>query len=214
MPIGSYAAKTGTAYQGYAMPGFVRGLNGAIPINHSHWGPEIMYFHYSNQFDYISYSNNVPQWNGNGSESGNFPIYIGNLLMGGIFYTYNIKYISFDFKIMTGLDFCQFPGIDGDTVVYISGIGAPHGGTLITEEYGINPSTSTVFVFDLGGEIRFNLQGEHFGLLVNTDFIYSNAIYHAIESLPNAPLSEISLSGHIPILQLMLQGGIFYRIGR
>ncbi len=214
-PIGNFAGTGSTSYSGYALPGADLAISLGVPINHSNLGIALMYKGVSNQFDYNSYENNIQYSDpsktyyipydqyGNNADQG--ISYDESFIMVGLFATYPIQRLSFDFRLMGGVAICSLP-----EVVY-----AAHATSLTAPDdfsWDISASSTSSFAFGAGADLRYKFR--RVSLMLGVDFLTADPLISTNETYvdQSGSTSQSRLGGNLPISLMSYSIGIGYTV--
>jgi len=205
IPIGSFANESGKSYGEYATLGNNFNLSVAVPINHSNFGIAFIYSSYNNFFDMNTYLNNMQMSDPSKNYTGiNSDEYDESFIMFGMFATYPVERLSFDFRLLGGVAFCHLPEVD---------YGAnPINENYYTYQWDTYSNRSTSFVFDIGGNIRYKIR--RMSVMLGIDFISTNPSINTTEQYtdPNGNNAYTHVGGNISISNIGINLGIGYRI--
>jgi len=214
-PIGSFASTGSTSYSGYALSGADLAISFGIPINHSNLGIALMYKGVSNQFDYNNYENNIQYSDpgktyyiptdqyGNNADAG--ISYDESFIMAGLFATYPIQRLSFDFRLMGGVAICSLP-----EVVYAAYATSPTAPDDFS--WDISASSTGSFAFGAGADLRYKFR--RVSLMLGVDFLTTDPIVSTNETYvdQSGSTSQSHLGGNLPISIMSYSIGIGYTI--
>ncbi len=153
----------------YAKSGYNFDISEGMPIKHSRFGIAFKFDYTGNSFDLNSWFNdNIPNPVPSGyayaaQSSGNFS---SSTVLVGAFITLPLHRFSFDFRIMGGIMFANYPSIAyavSYTDIY---------GNVTTVGAGEDAANGSGVAFDLGWGVRYNVSSK-ICLMLNFDYLSS-----------------------------------------
>lgn len=189
IPMGAFASNApfnssaGPSYGNYAMNGSYFSIFGGFPIQHSNFGISVMYANSDNPFDINTFNNNyqnVNQYSNPVSDLVGAPDdyiavqgddYTESTFLAGLYYTYPIGKLSFDFRAMAGIMFCHFPDIILNAGQFVTSATQPTPTQNFYFEY--SAPNSSAFAYDIGASVRYVLR-RNFSVMLNVDYLAAN----------------------------------------
>lgn len=182
VPVGAFAATSGTGLGAYANAGNSRYISGGLIVNKIRLGFVITEGAFSSFYKTNTYLGNLkaPDTVKNASfvKQGGGDMYTGGFGMLGIMTDLRAGKLTFDLKLMGGRFTVLFP----ELAYYESGTGTVNQNIYVQYDY---VSTETYsLAFSLGLDARYSFS-KHFAVVAEANYLYTQFFYSTIEGISN-----------------------------